>query len=154
VVAGDVGHDLRLQYTVMGDAINTTARLMSAATPGQILVSRDTYRLAHEAFTFTALEPLSVKGKREPLTVFEVLRARLHPGKSRGLSGLASVFVGRELECAVLRSVGDGLLGGRGRIVTIVGEAGIGKSRLLAEWARELGKDVWWLEGRSFAHTV
>jgi class 3 adenylate cyclase/tetratricopeptide (TPR) repeat protein len=153
VVAGDVGHDLRLQYTVMGDTINTASRLQAAARPGQILVSRDTYRLTHEAFTFAALEPVQIKGKRAPLTVFELLRARLRPGKSRGLAGLGSVFIGREPERAQLRAVLGELQAGRGRIVAVSGEAGIGKSRLLAEWRRDAEQWAHWLEGHAFAHT-
>ena len=154
VVAGDVGHDLRLQYTAMGDTMNTAARLQAAARPGQILVSADTYRLTSEAFTFGALEPLQVKGKRAPLTVFELLRARLNPGKSRGLVGLGSAFVGREKETEQLRTVLAELRAGRGRIVAVSGEAGIGKSRLLAEWRNGAENEAHWLEGRAFAHTT
>jgi class 3 adenylate cyclase/tetratricopeptide (TPR) repeat protein len=154
VVAGNVGGDLRLSYTVMGDTVNTAARLVDAAAPGQILVSRDTYRLTQAAFTFLALEPLTVKGKRQPLTVFELERARLHPGKSRGLAGFAAALVGREPEMGQLRRVSQELRAGRGWIVTVTGEAGIGKSRLMAEWRAELGEQVHWLEGRAFAHTT
>ena len=98
VVAGNVGSDLRMDYTVMGDTVNTASRLEDAAQPGQILVSRSTYRLTQAAFTFQPFEPLTVKGKRAPLTVFGLQRAKLHPGKARGLTGLASAFVGRERE--------------------------------------------------------
>ena len=154
VIAGNVGSDLRLSYTVMGDTVNTASRLQDAAEPGQILVSRDTYRLTQAAFTFLALDPLTVKGKRKPLTVFQLQRARLHPGKSRGLMELASAFVGREHDLAQLRGVARELEVGRGHIVTISGEAGIGKSRLLAEWRVEAGERVRWIEGRSFAYTT
>jgi class 3 adenylate cyclase/tetratricopeptide (TPR) repeat protein len=154
VVAGNIGSDLRLSYTVMGDTVNTAARLESAAQPGQVLVSRDTYRLAAEAFTFQALEPITVKGKREPVAVFELQRARLVPGKSRGLQDLASAFVGRERELALLRAAEQSLLAGHGHIVTVTGEAGLGKSRLLAAWRAELGERVRWLEGRAFGHTT
>jgi class 3 adenylate cyclase/tetratricopeptide (TPR) repeat protein len=154
VVAGSVGTDLRLAYTVMGDTVNTASRLGDAARPGQILVSRDTHRLVHEAFTFLALEPLTLKGKRGPLTVFELQHARLQPGKSRGLKDLASAFVARRREMAQLRDVMQELAAGRGRIVTLTGEAGIGKSRLMAEWRAEIGDRARWLEGRAFALTT
>jgi class 3 adenylate cyclase/tetratricopeptide (TPR) repeat protein len=154
VVTGDVGHDLRLQYTAMGDTMNTASRLQAAARPGQIVVSAETYRLTSEAFTFAALEPLRVKGKRAPLTVFELLRARLRPGRSRGLVGLGSAFVGRAKETEQLRAVLAGLRASRGRIVAISGEAGIGKSRLLTEWRSETENEAHWLEGRAFAHTT
>jgi class 3 adenylate cyclase/tetratricopeptide (TPR) repeat protein len=154
VIAGSVGSDMLLSYTVMGDTVNTASRLEGAAQPGQTLVSRYTYRLTAEAFTFEALEPITVKGKREPLAVFELQRAKLHPGKSRGLKDLTSSFVGREREVAHLREVVRGLEAGRGRIVTLAGEAGIGKSRLMAEWRAEIGNRARWLEGRAFAHTT
>jgi len=154
VIAGNVGSDLRLSYTMMGDTVNTASRLEGAAGAGQILVSRDTYRLAHEAFTFAALEPITVKGKREPLPVYELRRAKLVPGKSRGLSHLPSVFVGREKELETLRAVARELREGQGRVITLVGEAGLGKSRLLAEWRTQIGPSAQWLEGRAFSHTT
>jgi class 3 adenylate cyclase/tetratricopeptide (TPR) repeat protein len=154
VVAGDVGHDLQLQYTVMGDTINTAQRLLSVAAPGQILVSRDTYRMTHTAFTFEVLGQVVVKGKRDPLTMFELKRAKLRPTKARGLLDLGQVFVGREDELATLRSVAGRLRAGSGSLVTLVAEAGVGKSRLMAEWRRALGEGVHWIEGRAYPHTT
>jgi class 3 adenylate cyclase len=153
VIAGNIGPDLRLSYTVMGDTVNTASRLEAAAGPGQILLSHETWRLTREAFVSDALEPIRVKGKAEPLPVYELRRARLLPGKGRGLGELASAFVGREHEMAALASVAEDLRAGRGRLLAVTGEAGAGKSRLLAEWRATLGVSVHWLEGRCYAHT-
>jgi len=154
VVTGDLGGPLGGSYAVTGDTVNTTARLQAAAAPDQILVSRDTYRQTREAFTYVALDPITVKGKSEPLLVYELQRAKLLPERTRGLSELGSAFAGRENELTKLLEVGKALQAGRGRIVSINGEAGIGKSRLLAEWRKALGDRVRWAEGRAFAHTT
>ena len=146
--------DLAGAYSVTGDTVNTTARLQAAAAPDQILVSRDTYRLTREAFAYTELEPITVRGKKEPLPVYELQRAKLLPEKSRGLSDLGAAFAGREEELKALLEVGAALEAGRGRIVSINGEAGIGKSRLLAEWRKSLGERIRLVEGRAFAHTT
>ena len=154
VVAGDISAGHRFSYTVTGDAVNVASRLSDAASPGQILVSRETYRLSQGAFDFSPLDSIVVKGKSEPLAVFEVQRARLYPLKLRGLKELGSAFVARERESALLREVLADLLAGRGRVVTVTGEAGLGKSRLLAEWQAEVGALARWREGRAFAHTA
>ncbi len=154
VVAGQIEAELGGGYAVTGDTINTASRIQTAAQPGQILVSLKTHRLTHEAFVFRPLEPLRVAGKREALTVFELERAKLHPGKSRGLQGLASPIIGRDRELGQLTRVSDELLAGNGQVVLVAGEAGIGKSRLMAEWHDDLVQRVRWIEGRSFAHAT
>ena len=98
VIAGNVGNDLRMSYTVMGDTVNVASRLEGAATRGQIFVSQSTHRLTHGAFTFRTLEPIRVKGKSELLTVYELLGAKIQPDKVRGLEGLVSPLMGRAAE--------------------------------------------------------
>jgi class 3 adenylate cyclase len=157
VVAGKIGSDLDSDggaYAVSGDTVNSAARLQNAAQPGQILVSRTTYRLAQEAFTFQALEPVQVKNRREPLDVYELTRARYLPGKMRGVRELGQSFVGREAVLAQLEAVITSLGEGESaRTVLITGEAGLGKSRLVAELCKSTRDRVLWLEGRCFAHT-
>ncbi len=155
VVVGSIGDDLRMDYTAKGDTVNTASRLEGACEAGQILVSRDTYRLAREAFTFLAMEPIRVKGKRDPLMVYELHRSRIAPGKSRGLRDLSYAFVGRDHDMAQLKDIFAGLEAGRGQTVIVSGEAGIGKSRLLSELKREITsrEEVHWLEGRCLAYT-
>ena len=155
VVVGSIGDDLRMDYTAKGDTVNTASRLEGAAEAGQILVSRDTYRLAREAFAFLAMEPIRVKGKRDPLMVYELHRSRVAPGKSRGLRDLSYAFVGRNHDMAQLKDIFAGLEVGRGQMVIVSGEAGIGKSRLLSELKRDITsrEEVHWLEGRCLAYT-
>jgi class 3 adenylate cyclase len=163
VIAGTLGSDLEPglnAYAVTGDTVNAAARLQDAAQPGQILVSRTTFRQAQGAFVFQALEPIPVRGKREALAAYELLRARLLPGKVRGIEELGTAFVGREGALAQLQTVTQSIApeGGeasdRPRIVVITGEAGIGKSRLAGEWHASMGDRVDWQEGRCFAHTT
>jgi class 3 adenylate cyclase/tetratricopeptide (TPR) repeat protein len=150
VIAGNMGNDLRMAYTVMGDTVNIASRLQDAAKLGQIFVSRDTYRLTRGAFAFQAMEPIKVKGKRDPLTVYELTAAKIQPEKARGVEGLISPLMGRDGETKLLLESLDGLESGRGSITMLYGEAGIGKSRLLAE-IRQAKSGLTWLEGRCFA---
>jgi len=150
-IAGNVGSDLRMSYTVVGDTVNVAARLQDAARAGQVFVSRTTYRLTRGAFTFQAMDPIQVKGKREALPVYELRQAKVRPEKARGVEGLASPLVGRERERRALVACLEELTRGNGRIVMLLGDAGIGKSRLIAEVRQREGRDLTWLEGRCFA---
>src|SRR5207247_11182598 len=120
---------------VTGDTVNTAARLLSASENGQILVSGATHRLTSHAFAFEPLAPLSLKGKAEPVEVWRVrgLRDTLAAGDGHEGAGLTSPLVGRRDELQQMLGAFDRTLGGRAQVVTLVGEAGTGKSRLVAE---------------------
>ncbi|MEY2479339.1 MAG: hypothetical protein QOI04_266 [Verrucomicrobiota bacterium] len=153
VIAGNVGNDLRMSYTVMGDTVNVASRLEGAATGGEIFVSQSTYRLTAGAFRFRPLEPIQVKGKRELLKVYELIEAKVQPAKTRGLEGLVSPFVGRQRESDAMTGVLAAAKEGKSAIVLVYGDAGVGKSRLLREVRASTADEITWLEGRCFSST-
>lgn len=128
-----VGDAIKTEYTALGDAANVAARLQSAAEPGTVLISADTYRLVHALFDFRPRGRLEMKGKSEPVDSYEVNAVRAAPGPTRGLEGLTSPLVGRDREIALLTERLEQLRNGVGSVVAVIGEAGLGKSRLLAE---------------------
>jgi adenylate cyclase len=152
VVVGEAGSDLRVEYTAMGDAINLASRIESAAEPGRVLVTGATHKLVAPLFETEALGTIEVKGCAEPVSVYRVHAARPTAAKPRGIAGLASPLVGREVEFGALREVVEGLQEGVGGVVTVMGEAGMGKSRLVAE-ARKIGAThLRWVEGRCLSY--
>lgn len=151
-----VGDAIKSEYTALGDAANVAARLQSAAEPGTVLVSADTYRLVSALFDATPRGAIEMKGKLAPVESFEVTGAKVAPGPTRGLAGLESPLVGRDDELALLRQALGGLGAGAGAVVAVVGEAGLGKSRLVAE-LRHLRDAMGaaapaWLESRAISY--
>jgi class 3 adenylate cyclase/tetratricopeptide (TPR) repeat protein len=150
VVVGKIGDDLRMDYTAVGDTTNLAARLQQMAQPGSVLISAATQQRVAGFFDTRDLGELSVKG-RAPVQAFEVLGPRSHRTRfavavERGLTPL----VGRERELATLRERFREVQAGRGQVVSIAGEAGLGKSRLVLEFRRALAQAsevVTWLEG-------
>jgi adenylate cyclase len=129
VLAGRVGDG----YTVIGDPVNVAARLQSAARPGSVTVGEITYRLTHEVIEYERLEPLDLKGKSEPVPAWEAVRA-VGGGRSARLSRTATPLIGREDESELLCSLYERVVREqRPHLVTVIGQAGVGKSRLLRE---------------------
>ena len=153
VVIGDIGTDLRLDYTVMGDVVNTASRLQEIAEPGEILLTQETYQRAKHYFDFQVLDPVSVRGKRHPVHVYKAIRRKEKPLRARGIEGLSAPLIGRDKELAVCKQVLDQLVAGKGGTLLITGEAGLGKSRLTEEvekYARS--QNIIWLEGKCVSH--
>jgi class 3 adenylate cyclase/tetratricopeptide (TPR) repeat protein len=112
-----------------GDAVNVAARLEQAAAPGEVLIGRPTLRLVHDACDVEVVDPLRLKGKSEPVPAFRLMRVRDAPERRHD-----AAFVGRRRECESLRETWRSVLEeGRCELVTVVGDPGVGKSRLAAE---------------------
>ena len=159
VVVGRITDDLHMDYTAIGDTINLASRLQSGARPTSVVISETTHRAIEGFFDTVDLGELQIRG-HAPVHAFEVTgarsrRTRLDVTAERGLTPL----VGRERELAVLEDLFREVREGRGQVVFIAGEAGIGKSRLLLEFRRRLESSsdpITWLEGRcvSFGQSI
>lgn len=137
VIAGGLGSDLRMDYTVIGDTVNVASRLESAAKRGETLVSETVYALGRKQFRFREVEPLTLKGKEHPVPAFELLGVRDDPEPLRGVAEFPKVLVGRDRELELLRNRCRQAMAGQGQVVAVIGSPGVGKSRLISEWVRE-----------------
>jgi len=136
VVVGELGEATHKEFTASGDAMNLAARLQSAAPPGGILISHDTYRYVRGVFDVTPRPPLTVKGKSEPLQTYLVRRAKPRPFRSitRGVAGIETRTIGREAEMQALQAAYLRTYEGHGTVwAQLLGDPGVGKSRLVED---------------------
>ena len=149
VIAGGIGTEQLQAYSVMGDTVNLASRLEDLSERGQILAGPETYRETDRIFDFEEVGPIRLRGKAESVQVYRALKVLPKPGKVRGIEGLRAEMIGREKEFADLKGCVDELLAGRGGIVSIIGQAGVGKSRLAGELKGYIkDEEIRWLEGR------
>jgi predicted ATPase len=155
VVLGGVG--TTGEFTAMGNAVNLASRLEHAASVGAVLISHDTYRLVRGIFEVLPQEPITVKGKAEPVKAYIVQRAKPRAFRmgTRGVEGVETRMVGRDAELLALQNAfHDAMETARAeiRVVTVVGDAGVGKSRLLYEfenWLELRPEQIYYFKGRA-----
>jgi class 3 adenylate cyclase/tetratricopeptide (TPR) repeat protein len=153
VVTGEVDMK-RGTHGIAGDTINIASRLSNLANPGEIVVDVDTCRQVEGQFVCEYIETTAVKGKVDPVEVHKVLNPRDKPITIHRLSGLRADLVGRNVEMAELSEAVDNLRRGKGRIFSICGAAGTGKSRLVEEFKAGLDlEQIQWIEGHAYAYS-
>ena len=141
-------------FDLSGEAVNLASRLSDAALPNEILVGPETYRQAFGFFDFDAKPPMTVEGATRPISVFTVKDEKARPVAGRRKLNFNAELIGRQAELALLLHKMEALKQGEGAVISIVGEAGTGKSRLLAEFERMVSGDgVNWIVGYAYAHT-
>ncbi len=151
-VVTTVGDDTKAEYTAMGDSANVAARLQGLAPPQGVVVGPETYALTRHAFETKKRESESIKGKTEPVATYEVLGPKQVAESIHGLAGVSSPFVGRTTELNLLTELLTAADHDHGRLAFLVGEAGLGKSRLLAELKGRAGVDALWLESKGLPY--
>ncbi|MGH7333056.1 MAG: AAA family ATPase, partial [Candidatus Rokuibacteriota bacterium] len=154
VVVGRIGDDLRMDYTAVGNTTHIAARLQTQAEPGAILMSEATHRFVEGYVLCESLGRVDVRGQREPVAAYLVTgrrrwRSRLEMSAARGLTQLA----GRRRELGLLHDCLRRVEAGHGQVVGVIGEPGVGKSRIIYELHASLGDErVEWLEGLCVAY--
>jgi predicted ATPase/class 3 adenylate cyclase len=143
VVAGGIGAGDARSYSVTGDTVNTAQRLQSTAAPGEVLVGPLTYRLTRHAFLFESLGEATLRGKSGSVLVHRLRGPLDAPRPARGLEtlGLSAPLIGRDAELAHMIGSLELACGGAAQLVRLIGEAGIGKTRLVDEFLARAGQD-------------
>jgi class 3 adenylate cyclase len=151
VVIGPLGDDFRFEYTASGGTVNLTSRIKFSGPSMSVLITGNTFRYIAPYFDCEDLGSLEVKGMSEEIRVYQVKSARAILGRTRGFADLESPMVGRDNELATLLNLCDTVQMGLGRAVLIIGEPGLGKTRLIQEWQRKAVEEKDLSAAKSFA---
>ena len=154
VLAGAMGTDGKKQFTAMGDTVNLASQLKDLSAKGHISVGPSTYRYTKNEFEYKQLKPITLKGKKKPVPMFELLstKEKIHRAGLDAERMIYSEMVGRDKELNMLELHVLKVISGEGSIVNVIADAGIGKSRLIAELkTKEAIKRVTLLEGRALS---
>jgi class 3 adenylate cyclase/predicted ATPase len=155
VIVGTLGNDLRVEFKAVGDTVNLASRMEGLAAPGTTLVTEDTFKLTEGLFRYEALGELEVKGKKAAVKSYRVIapntrRTRFDVSAERGLTP----FIGRERELEILLDCFERAKRGRGQAISIIAEAGVGKSRLSYEFRKAVANEnVTFLEGKCLSYS-
>lgn len=154
VIVGGIGSDLLLDYTAIGDSVNLARRLQETAEPDSILVSESVFQTTQALFNYQARSGLELKGYQHQEQGYQVLGIKSLPGSVRGVRGLHSPMIGRRGELEEVKTALEELkITNRGQFVSIIGEAGIGKSRLTMEFKSFIDPEqMMLLEGQSLTY--
>ena len=155
VVVGMVGTEAASEYTAMGDTVNVAARMQSAARPGSVLITAATHRFVSGLVEGVDVGLLELKGKSATVGAYEITSLKEGAVHTRGLAGVSSPMVGRDSQLRRLEQLFQIVRAGQGRVACILGEPGMGKSRLVAELRTSLeGQDdpPRWFEGRCLSY--
>jgi predicted ATPase len=157
VIINALTDDMKYEFTSMEGAVDVPSRIKFTAQPMTVVLTESTHRFVDPTFDCTALEFVSIKGRVGPVQVFRVEGIREQPGPVRGIQGLVSPMVGRDVELRTLTGLCEAVRAGLGRVVILIGDPGLGKTRLVSEWkaavdAEDLPNPPLWVEGRSLSY--